>query len=319
MTILLATHRRATEIDRLIDELRRREAAFLRVNMGVGEDRCVARSPFGSSKDVVFDTDQGLVGGDEIRTGWYHQPAIGIVPETVARSRSGREAVLTSHTNTWHGAFSLLACDWLNSPDGVQQGANKILQGAAASRAGFSLPRTIVGNIPSRIRAALAGTNTVAKNIATLHQAWGERADLSFLTRAIALDDVSDEAISACPVIYQATLRPWREHRVVIVAERAFMASIDLDARNGHIDVRTSPTALSKFYASQADTEVVTKLQTMLADFKLHYCSADILEDDEGRFFFLDLNTCGAWWWIDDLYTGAITGALADALTSELT
>jgi hypothetical protein len=48
---------------------------------------------------------------------------------------------------------------------------------------------------------------------------------------------------------------------------------------------------------------------------QIDYCAAaDFMEDKNGNLFFLEVNTCGAWWWLDKLYNGAICKSIADAL-----
>jgi len=50
---------------------------------------------------------------------------------------------------------------------------------------------------------------------------------------------------------------------------------------------------------------------------QLDYCAADFMEDKNGNLFFLEVNTCGAWWWLDQLYDSAICNSLADALIAQ--
>ena len=314
MTVLLATHRRATEVDRLVDEFHRRRVDFCRANMGILEDQCSVTFSEGGAPNVLFATDGGLVRGDNITSGWFHQPPIALVPESLGSSRAGREALSTSHTNAWLGALAQLDCRWLNSPAGVEESANKILQFTAAQGAGLKIPATVVGNIASQVRARFAEMPTIGKNIASLHQAWATRSDLSFLTRDIRIEMLTDEQIAACPIIYQASVEPWREHRVVVVDERSFAVTIDRASRSEYIDVRSTPSAVSQFYASNFDASALSELRELLGAFGLRYCSADFIETRDGEIIFLDLNSCGAWWWVDDLHDLKVTQALADAL-----
>lgn len=318
MTILLATHRRATEIDRLIDELRRRGSEFFRVNMAVSEDGCSVGVTSTGDAEIVFASDQGPVRGVEVRAAWYHQPPIATVPERLTGTRAGKGAIFTSHTNVWLAALALLECTWLNSPAAVERSANKVMQLFMAAEAHLHVPETIAGNIPDKVREHFDGQETVAKNLASLHQAWGERSDLSFLTRSIRVENLADSQISACPVLYQRKLQPWREHRIVIVGEQHFVVTINQESRSEYVDVRSTPEALRQFYPSEIDSSTIAGLHRLLKAYSLRYCSADFLETSDGEVYFLDLNSCGAWWWVDDLYAGRITEALADTLEADV-
>jgi D-alanine-D-alanine ligase-like ATP-grasp enzyme len=51
-----------------------------------------------------------------------------------------------------------------------------------------------------------------------------------------------------------------------------------------------------------------------MSKFDLDYCAADFMEDKKGNIYFLELNTCGAWWWLDTFYNGAICKKIVNTL-----
>ena len=42
------------------------------------------------------------------------------------------------------------------------------------------------------------------------------------------------------------------------------------------------------------------------------------MEDELGKMYFLEMNICGAWWWVDRLYDGAICKAITDFIEKRL-
>ena len=46
-------------------------------------------------------------------------------------------------------------------------------------------------------------------------------------------------------------------------------------------------------------TEVTEKLLSLLKDFGLHFSTMDLVEDNEGIWYFLDLNPNGQWLWLN--------------------
>jgi hypothetical protein len=42
------------------------------------------------------------------------------------------------------------------------------------------------------------------------------------------------------------------------------------------------------------------------------------MEDGDGKLHFLETNICGAWWWVDRMYDGAICQTIVDHLHSHM-
>ncbi|NEE01185.1 ATP-grasp domain-containing protein [Phytoactinopolyspora halotolerans] len=315
MTVLLATHRRATEIDRVIDELNARKIRFCRVNMAPGEGAFSAQLSNGRAK-VTLSTDGGQFAIDEFTHGWYHQPAL-VEPKQISacKGASGEQAVLTSFSNGWEAVLEMAPVVWLNDARSVAEGSNKLRQLLAAVEVGLPVPTTVVGNLLSPAQRWLRGLPVVAKNLTSPHQVWNTERTVSFVTKRTDLGNIGEHALAAVPVILQHEVRPLREHRVVVVCDQVFSAAIPIDKRHGHVDVRLAPDSLRQYSKSLIEPTVKDQLIELMRRFKLNYCSADLIESDDGAWSFLELNTCGAWWWIDDIHAGSVTHALTDFLS----
>lgn len=250
--------------------------------------------------------------GSDVTAAWYHQPPI-IGDEDIELGPAGCVAVATSLHNYWMCALETFDCEWLNSPAAVHTAGQKLRQLAVASMVGLPVPQGICGTDPELIRAACNGP-TVAKNIADLHLSWGEDPNLAFLTRAISVGELSDGQISSVPVLYQEKIDAHREYRVVVVGAREFAAAIEWKDRSDAVDVRTSARALGAYSKAELTRPTANKLHCVLDCLRLRYCSADFVEGADGVVRLLDLNACGAWWWVDDLYQGEISRAIAAEL-----
>lgn len=79
-------------------------------------------------------------------------------------------------------------------------------------------------------------------------------------------------------------------------------------------DVRKESSTGESFKACDFDPDTLDKLKRLMHSLSLDYCAADFMEDREGNLLFLEVNTCGAWWWLDRLYDGAICQSIANAL-----
>lgn len=278
--------------------------------MGLAESIGTVRLESGQVPSFRCICDGREITSGDVSAAWYHQPPI--VGDDPSHGRAGRVAVATSLQNYWLGALDTFPCEWLNAPAPVHAAGQKLLQLTAAKSVGLEIPATTCGTDANEVRAQRPSP-TVAKNLADLHLAWGDDSNLAFLTRQVDLSALTD-ALTTVPVIYQEQLTGFREYRVVVVAGQPFAAAIDWADRARAVDVRTSAAGLRGYRRAALPAPVVAQLQALLERLRLGYCSADLAEGSDGLFRLLDLNACGAWWWVDDLYEGAVTTAIADEL-----
>jgi glutathione synthase/RimK-type ligase-like ATP-grasp enzyme len=310
--ILIATHRRATEADRLLDQLRADGRSVVRVNMGPQEsESSVVFGPGGSVQFSVL-CDGRRIDGAAITAAWYHQPPI-VSDSSSSGGRAGRIAAATSLDSYWTCALEMMDCRWLNDPKAVQASAQKLRQLLVATEVELPVPEGSCGNDPQAVRA-MQFPATVAKNIADLHLAWGEDPSLAFLTCSVDPESLADGQIASVPVLYQERVRAEREYRVVMVDGQPFSAAIAWSDRRNVVDVRTAEDALGAYQPTDLPQETAEGLRAVLGHFGLGYCSADLVEGEDGVVRLLDLNACGAWWWVDDLFGGSVTEALSKKL-----
>jgi hypothetical protein len=315
MTVLLATHRRATEVDRLIDALRLAGQDFFRVNMGWAEASAVVVGGPAGPASVVIECDGRRLFADDISCGWYHQPSL-IDASHVGPVKSGLSGITSSISNFWIEGLETLNCSWLNGPRAVHSAGNKLRQLVEALNAGLTIPPSTIGIGAPLIRSSRREP-LVVKNLADVHQVWSENAAVGFLTRAVDLSTVTDDEMSTVPMVYQDRILPLREFRVVVVGDETFSVAIDLERRNTAVDVRTIPDAHNLYVKAELPSVVSKQLRRLLQRLDLSFCSADFIEAPNGEFYFIDLNACGSWWWVDDKFEGGITDTLVALLMSE--
>ncbi|MBT9171432.1 MAG: hypothetical protein DDT18_01808 [Actinobacteria bacterium] len=307
-TILVVTHRRGFESDPVIDELRRRNLKVFRFNTDSGESASLA-SFVSRTNGVEFLCDGKSIINTGIAAGWCQQ-----LPPYFGQTASERECL--QRESLWAMQFSaleLLPTRWLNRPSNVLRASQKIHQIVVAQTVQLAVPDTLVTNNPYAIREFASGRQVVAKNIATPWIVSHEitRAAYTRLIDPSWLQD--DAALSFAPVIYQEYHERKRDIRVVIVDDKVFAASC-IPGPHQREDVRKESGTGESFKACDFDLDTLSKLRQLMRALSLDYCAADFMEDGEGNLFFLEVNTCGAWWWLDRLYDGAICQSIADAL-----
>lgn len=307
-TVLVVTHRRGFESDPVIDELRRRGVKVFRFNTDSGENASLT-SFISNTGGVEFLCDGRYVTGEEIVVGWCQQ-----LPPYLGQAASENECL--QRESLWAMQFSaleLLPTRWLNKPSNVLHASQKIHQIVVAQTVHLAVPDTLVSSSPRTIRNFASGRQIVAKNLATPWVVSHEttRAAYTRIIDSAWLED--DAALSFAPVIYQEYHERKRDIRVVVIDDKVFAASC-IPGLHQREDVRKESGTGESFIACDFDPDALTKLRELMRALSLDYCAADFMVNREGKLLFLEVNTCGAWWWLDRLYDGAICQSIADAL-----
>jgi hypothetical protein len=309
--ILLATHRAAVEVDRVVDGLRSAGAETVRVNMAPGESRSTLRIGDRAAAELSIMCDGRSIQGSAVRAAWHLQPPL--VESNALTAEVGPVTVATSLLDHWVNALGSLPCRWLNPPYAVHRAASKLRQQITAANLGIPVPLGLSTTDVNALRTTWPHS-AVAKTLADVHLAWCADPELAFVTRLIDVAALPAEAVANAPVLFQEQISEGREFRVVVVGDESFGAAIPWERRSDWIDVRMDSALLKSFEPVEVPQKVHDQLLQLLQHFDLEYCSADFLEDGSGVIHFLDLNACGAWWWVDDLHQGRITSALVARL-----
>lgn len=317
-SVLVVTHRRGFEADLVIDKLRARRVPVFRFNSDAGEEASLitldlTREPM----EVHFMCDGREQSSSDFGVGWCQQ-----LPPYLGQACSTEESLQRKNLWTAHlAAFECLDVPWLNKPQQVLYASNKALQLAQAQKVGLNVPATLISNLPRDIRVFAKQQQTVAKNLATPWVVSPEETRAAY-TKIVEPDWLAESTeLEFCPVIYQAFHSRSKDYRVVVVGDKVFAAyckpregqKADV-RRDGGNDIATGEA----YQACEFDAPTAQKLQRLMKNLSISYCAADFMEDQQGNIYFLEVNTCGAWWWIDQLYEGRICNAITDYLANSL-
>lgn len=317
-SVLVVTHRRGFETDYVIDKLRERSVPVFRFNSDPGVEASLASLHFNQGRlELRFMCDGREIESSEIGIGWCQQ-----LPPYLGQACSIEESL--QHRNLWAAqlpAFGCLDIPWLNKPQQVLHAANKALQLAQAQKVGLNIPTTLISNLPDDIRAFAKERQIVAKNLATPWVVSSEETKAAY-TKIVEPEWLAEnESLEFCPIIYQAFHPRSKDYRVVVVGDKIFAAYCKPSEgqmadvrRDGEADIATGES----YRACEFDAPTTQKLLQLMKSLSINYCAADFMEDQQGNLYFLEVNTCGAWWWVDQLYGGRICDAITDYLANSL-
>lgn len=314
-TVLVVTHRKGFEADPVVDILRSKKVPVFRFNCDSGDSVSTVSYFLNLNKNNVYlKCDNFEISEKEIGLGWCQQ-----LPPFL--NQPSKETQCLQNGNIWLANFAsldLLRFAWLNKPNNVIRASNKIAQLMAAKKIGFNIPETLVSNNPKHIRNFAKNNVIVAKNLATPWLVDSERKTVAAYTKIVKskwLD--SDAGLSFSPVVYQDFYKRKKDYRIVVVGDKFFSVSCVPNEYQIE-DIRRGNSTGDGFVACDFSKGFLEALKLLMNEFGIDYCAADFMEDEYGKLYFLEMNICGAWWWVDKIYGGSICESIANFIEKRL-
>lgn len=200
---------------------------------------------------------------------------------------------------------------YVNHPARNRAAENKALQLATAARLGFTLPDTLITDVPADAAKFAAEHGTVIyKPVHRVHLAGEDGRNRTVWVHTVRADEL-DESISLCPHLFQACVRKVADVRLALVGDEAFATRIDIDG--DHLDWRQDQSLIT-CSPIPVPVPVQDAARAFLHTFGLRFGAFDFALDEDGRWWFLECNPNGQWAFVDEATTRAIASTLADTL-----
>lgn len=311
--ILLVTNKRDVTTDFIVLELRRRGVSFFRLNT---EDMPLHEVVItdGDPARLSLTGPGGSLNLSDVTAAYYRRPG----SLDVTGTASVAAYVAAEWSAILRSLWTALEGRWLNSPFAILQAEDKPRQLATARRVGLRIPDTLVTNAFDMARSFQAGRQIVAKPLRHALIDDGEVGSVVFTSRVERLKDDDADAFRRAPVILQREIPKLADVRVVVVDGRVFATRIlsqvheetQVDWRRGiRTDLAHEPMELPP--------EISAGCISVTSSLGLRFAAIDLVEDDEGTFWFLEANPNGQWAWIEQRTDAPITAAIVDALAGE--
>jgi len=316
--ILIITNKVDAHADIVIDELHARNAKFTRLNT---EDfpRCVQLSYESENDDLVVRClDSGnVVSAEAIKSVWYRRPDPVVIDVSIT-DEAFRKLARQECTAAMEGLHQLLnEAFWINHPLALRKARPKIFQLSLARRLGFSVPKTIVTNDPDKAAEFVKRCpgDVVTK---TLNQPSVDRDEDRFFTIFTHVLSSSDkktlEAVRYAPTLFQEYIPKKVEIRVTIFGRAIFSAEIHSqqnaltrhDYRHIGVEIDYLPHKLPE--------KIEDLCLQLVSELGLVFGAIDLILTPNGEYVFLELNSNGQWYWIEQLTELPMRTALVDLL-----
>ncbi|MCJ2184549.1 ATP-dependent carboxylate-amine ligase [Novosphingobium sp. 1949] len=308
--ILVVTNKRDVTTDYVVMELRRRGLRFIRLNTEDLPQHEIAMVN-GDPSNLTLIGPCGNLSLADVTGAYYRRPG----NIEVDGSDAVAEYVVAEWSAIIRSLWNALEGRWLNSPFSILRAEDKPRQLAAARRVGLQIPRTLVTNAFGHARAFLAEGPMVAKPLRHALINDGAIGSVIFTSRVDALDAADADSFRRAPMILQREISKQSDIRLLVVDDRAFATRILSQAYDEtQVDWRKGVRRDLDHELMELPTDVAAACISVTRDLGLRFAAIDLVEDPDGRFWFLEANPNGQWAWIEQRTGAPVTAAIVDAL-----
>jgi glutathione synthase/RimK-type ligase-like ATP-grasp enzyme len=205
---------------------------------------------------------------------------------------------------------------WISKVDAIRKANSKPLQQVVASQLGFNIPDTLYATDPKRAEEFVRQEKTaIAKTPATAFPT----SKLAFSKVVRPEDGLDYRGVRMDPFIFQALIKPANELRITVVGSQVFAATVGgleayggssefRDWRYGHVD--GGFTAKAYDLPQKLNKQCVALVRKL----GLEFGAIDIILDEQGKYWFLEINPNGQWGFIEEKTGQPIGKAIAENL-----
>ncbi|MFF4401512.1 ATP-grasp ribosomal peptide maturase [Streptomyces sp. NPDC001480] len=203
---------------------------------------------------------------------------------------------------------SLPDCRYVNHPHYIGDAEFKPSGLAAAAHAGLRVPATLITSSPDAAKAFIKRNGPVIYK--PLHNPVYQVDDVSSVVKIaeVATEDI-DDRVAGTAHLFQKLVPKTADIRVTLIGPSTFCVRIDSDL----LDWRTDYSRLH-YTPVPAPAEIELALHAYMDHFGLLFGAFDFALDTEGRWWFLECNPSGQWYWLEPETGLPMCAALADLL-----
>lgn len=309
---LLATNKRDITTDFIVAELRRRSLPFERLNTeDLGRATARFRPQEGSWE---FELNGRRIALDEVTAAYYRRPGIPL-PSAHAATEAAQDYCVEEWSAVLRSIWNRLEGRWLNSPFEILRAEDKPRQLTEAAAVGFRLPDTLVTNDFEAADAFIGRAPTIGKPLRKALVEAGQGDAVLFTSRVEPLVEEDRPGMSMAPVIFQREVVKDHDVRVTVVGTSIFAVAIHSQGREEtSVDWRKGARPDLLHEIIDLPPEVEARCIALARRLGLTYGAIDLILDQQGEFWFLEINPNGQWAWIEHRTGAPVAAAIVDRL-----
>ena len=310
-TILIITNSFDIHVDFLVEILEKKGQSFFRINLDKFPREYLIKQLYIDGdlhSSIEHIPSQKHLDLNHVISIWNRKPA----PFAFISDDLAAQEIAYAQEETKHALFGLLYplnCYWMSHPVSLRGAMWKGEQLNRANKLGFRIPKSLVTNNPSDVKAfkSKIKTDMIFKSLSTPDLASVDVDDEDRISEGLATTIVTDEmmdnldSVREVPCHFQEYIPKKYELRITIVGNKIFAAKIHsqdddrtkIDSRDMSAEILYEPTKLPK--------QVEDKCFNLVSSYNLNYSALDIIVTPEDEYVFLENNPNGQFLYIEQL------------------
>ena len=127
----------------------------------------------------------------------------------------------------------------------------------------------------------------------------------------------NDDALSACPAIYQNFLEKLCDIRVTVVGDEIFACRIKAQQReDAYVDWRAAGHAALDIQQCKLEASIADRCRALMRELGLQTAGINLIDPQEGHTVFLEINAAAQWVWVQEATGLPIAASIARRLAS---
>lgn len=199
----------------------------------------------------------------------------------------------------------------LSKPSLLERAENKIFQLGVSKEIGFVVPKTNITNSNSAANSFSSKYKSIVK---PLSSARINLVDKIGVIQTNVVDEKFEISNLECsPAYFQRYVKKDYEVRVTVVKEEFF--SVKIESSN-KIDWRKIDSS-NKYTLIEIPKDIKIKCIKMMKNLNLKFGAFDFIVSN-GKYFFLEINPNGQWYWLEDILKLRISREIIKLLCGEI-
>ncbi|MFF4121812.1 ATP-grasp ribosomal peptide maturase [Streptomyces sp. NPDC001714] len=241
-----------------------------------------------------------------VRSLYYRRPTGFAFPHL--SKQDARFAITQARYGLGGVIASLPNCRYVNHPHHIGDAEFKPSGLSVAARSGFLVPPTLITSSPDTARAFIKRNGPVIYKPLSNPVYLVDDVSQVVKVAEVAAEDI-DDSVAGTAHLFQQRVEKIADVRVTVIGRQVFCVRIDSDL----LDWRTDYSRL-RYTPVSPPLGIEPALYEYLDHFQLLFGAFDFAVDAGGRWWFLECNPSGQWYWLEPETGLPMCAAMADLL-----